>query len=218
MPLSARRPRHHPLVVSIALLGLASFSATVVEAQERRFHSNDSIPQFAHTEGAGKNARTLEEAAPPKAVAIEMTPQLSDNLALLFEKFASAEFVVCLEGDVNEVGMLELRDFRMPHIAYSRSTGTAVHPDGGCEQYEDIVGSLHNHPATYPEDRGVEWTNCYLSRPDILSWLEHTEYPYTFVMCGEQFWAWWHRTQVSTKKVLAFPPTGQLAGRPPNLE
>lgn len=143
-----------------------------------------------------------------------MAPQLADNLALLFEKFGDSEFIVCIEGGVDDAGEFRLRDFRMPHIAYSRTTGTGVHPDGGCSQYPGIVGTLHSHPPTYPSDRGREADNCYLSRPDIVSWLEHSSYPYTMVMCGPRMWAWWHRSQVDAGRVLAFPPPGQLQGRP----
>ncbi len=133
---------------------------------------------------------------------------------MLFEKFADSEFIVCIEGRVDGVGGLSFHDFRMPHIAYSRATGTGVHPGGDCSQYPGVVGTLHSHPPTYPPDRGRESDNCYLSRPDIVSWLEYTSYPYTMVMCGPRMWAWWQRSQVDADRVLAFPPPGQLQGQP----
>jgi hypothetical protein len=142
-----------------------------------------------------------------------MAPQLADNLALLFEKFGESEFVVCIEGRVDAEDQLRLHDFRMPHLTYSRSTSAGVHPNGDCSQYQGIVGTLHNHPPAYPRDRGREWKNCYLSRVDIVSWLEHSSYPHTIVMCGPRLWAWWHRSQVDPDRVLALPPPGQLYGR-----
>ena len=144
---------------------------------------------------------------------VSVTDQLSDNLAFLFEAFGPTEFIVCLEGEITREGELELRDFRLPHIAHSHRTGVGVDPDGTCRQYEGIIGTLHNHPPAYPEDRDREWNNCYLSRSDITSWLEHTDYPITAVMCAPHTWAWWHRSQVAPERVLAFPPDGQLVGR-----
>jgi hypothetical protein len=149
---------------------------------------------------------------------IAMTAQLSDNLALLFDRFGDSEFIFCIEAETTSSDELEARDFRMPHIAYSRESGAAVRPEGGCSQYANIVGTLHNHPPAYPEDRGREWSNCYLSRTDITSWLEHSDYAYTLVMCGPRIWAWWHRSQVDPSHVLAFPPEGQLHGRPPETD
>ncbi len=139
-----------------------------------------------------------------------MSSQLADNLALLFEKFDHSEFIVCLEGEITEDGTLRLTDFRMPHIAYSRPTGAGVHPDGTCRQYENIVGTLHSHPMSHPDERG--WNNCYLSRTAIVSWLGYSEYPYTAVMCGPRVWAWWHHSQVDLSKVLAFPLAQQIEG------
>ncbi len=167
----------------------------------------------AASEGLGSRGLAAADSATP-TVRVSMAPQLADNLALLFEKFGDAEFIVCIEGRVDDAGGFSLRDFRMPHIAYSRTTGTGVHPDGDCSQYPGIVGTLHSHPPIYPQDRGREWDNCYLSRPDIVSWLEHSSYPYTMVMCGPRMWAWWRRSQVDADRVLAFPPPGQLHGRP----
>ena len=128
-----------------------------------------------------------------------MTVQLTDNLALLFDKFGESEFILCLEGKLNDDGKLELTDFRMPHIASSRPTSAAVHPDGGCDQYEGIVGTIHNHPSS----------DCYLSRGDLDSW-RLSGYPYTVVMCGARTWAWWHRSQVEPEATLAWPPEDQL--------
>lgn len=159
----------------------------------------------AHTRGAGHPA--------VRAASVSMSPQLADNLALLFERFEENEFVVCIEGRVDAVDQLQLSDFRMPHLAYSHSTGASVHPNGDCSQYRGIVGTLHNHPRAYPKDRGGDWKNCYLSRVDIVSWLEHSSYSYTLVMCGPRTWAWWHRSQVDPDSELALPLPGQLYGR-----
>ncbi len=158
-------------------------------------------------------AARVGEAGEAPVASVIMSPQLADNLALLFDRFAESEFIVCVEGKVGRAGQLQLRDFRMPHHAYSRSQGAGIHSAGDCGQYAGVIGTLHNHPPAYPEDRGREWRNCYLSRTDILSWLEHTDYPYTMVMCGPRLWAWWHRSQVDSAKVLAFPPPGQVYGR-----
>ena len=132
-----------------------------------------------------------------------MTVQLADNLALLFEKFGESEFILCLEGELNDNGELELSNFRMPHIAYSRPKSAGVKPGSGCEQYEGIVGTIHNHPGSGNGSR------CYLSRGDLDSW-RHSGYPYTIVMCGARTWAWWHRSQVEPEAMLAWPPEDQL--------
>lgn len=178
-------------------VGPRDSSGRAVQYEARRFRMAAAVPDLG--------------SAP--AVAMSMRAQLADNLALLFERFGTSEFIVCLEGETNEAGDFRLRDFRMPHIAYSRSTSAGVDPDGTCSQYRNIVGTLHNHPPKYPEDRGREFNNCYLSRTDIVSWLKHSDYAYTAVMCGPRLWAWWHRSQVDESDVLAFPPTGQLYGR-----
>jgi hypothetical protein len=178
-----------------------------------------AIPQEGWVEPVGSPDRAFDEARTSLPISsMRMAPQLADNLALLFEKFGASEFVVCVEGEVDGAGQFVLRDFRMPHLAYSRTTGAGVHPDGGCRQYQGIVATLHNHPPAYPEDRGSEWNNCYLSRPDIVSWLEGSDYPYTVVMCGPRLWAWWHRSQVDPSQVLAVPPPDQLWGRSPDEE
>lgn len=140
----------------------------------------------------------------------QMSRQLADNLALLFDKFERSEFILCLEGEVSAHGQLSLSDFRMPHIVRSHATSAALSPAGTCAQYERVIATLHTHPPTYPEDRGRESSNCYLSRTDIVTWLEGTDYPYTAVLCGPRTWAVWHRSQVKPKQVIAFPPEDQL--------
>ncbi len=193
--------------VATARAGLA------LQAAQRREPASTGGVRFAAGDGVDSAGRATADSVTPR-VRVSMALQLADNLALLFDKFGSSEFIVCIEGGVDEAGEFGLRDFRMPHIAYSRTTGTGVHPDGGCGQYPGIVGTLHSHPPTYPSDRGREAENCYLSRPDIVSWLAHSSYPTTLVMCGPRMWAWWHRSQVDADRVLAFPPPGQLQGRP----
>jgi hypothetical protein len=61
---------------------------------------------------------------------VTMVPQLADNLALLFDKFGESEFVVCIEGALGDADSLQLRDFRIPHHAYSSSTSAGVYPAG----------------------------------------------------------------------------------------
>lgn len=166
--------------------------------------------KFRLTSQPHANATKGDDWVAPPVFGMVMTVQLADNLSLLFDKFGQSEFILCLEGELTGEGELELTDFRMPHIAYSRPTSAAVHPDGGCDQYEEIVGTLHNHPGTFPKDFGREDSNCYLSHLDITSWLEYSEYPYTAVMCGPKTWAWWHRTQVDPEAMLAWPDRDQL--------
>lgn len=220
-PSGATEARHRlwrSLAAALLAAGMGSLTlpatGLAVQAQRRPQPASSGAVRFAAaSEGRDSPSLATVDSATPK-VRVSMVPQLADNLALLFEKFADSEFIVCIEGTVDDESGFSLRDFRMPHIAYSRTTGTGVHPDGGCGQYSGIVGTLHSHPPTYPQDRGREADNCYLSRPDIVSWLEHSPYPYTMVMCGPRMWAWWHRSQVDVERVLAFPPPGQLQGRP----
>ncbi len=202
------------LILSCASVSIAPRAALATPAQQRSEPEGSGAVRFAVARDVpGSTGRAPVDSGKP-TVRVSMMPQLADNLALLFEKFGDSEFIVCIEGRADGADGFSLRDFRVPHIAYSRSTGTGVHPEGGCGQYPGIVGTLHSHPPTYPQDRGREADNCYLSRPDIVSWLEHSSYPYTMVMCGPRMWAWWHRSQVDTDRVLAFPPPGQLQGRP----
>ncbi len=209
------RPRLRCLV--LALLGSIAASAPAarsVQAQRPQDPAGAAGLRSARLSLARQPALEVEGDSVARPVRAVMAAQLADNLALLFERFGDSEFIVCIEGGVEASGDFSLRDFRMPHIAYSRATGAGVHPDGDCSQYADIIGTLHSHPATYPQDRGREWGNCYLSRPDIVSWLDYSTYPYTMVMCGPRTWAWWHRSQVDRDRVLALPPPGQLYGRP----
>ncbi len=201
------------LIASGAGVSITPGAGLATPSQQRSEPDSPVAVRFAAASDVpGSTGRATPDSAAP-GVRVSMAPQLADNLALLFEKFGDSEFIVCIEGGVDGAGEFSLRDFRMPHIAYSRTTGTGVYPDRGCGQYPGIVGTLHSHPPTYPLDRGREADNCYLSRPDIVSWLEHSSYPYTMVMCGPRLWAWWHRSQVDANRVLAFPPPGQLQGR-----
>ncbi len=197
--------------LALAALLMAADAADAFQARKDDIHKESANVEYGHTSNAHKLVKAGEESAAAPALGVSMTPQLADNLALLFDRFGRSEFILCLEGE-NKDGKMMLRDFRMPHIAFSRPTSAAVHPDGGCDQYDNIVGTLHNHPASYPEDRGRESSNCYLSGLDIQSWLEYSEYEYTTVLCGPRTWAWWHRSQVGSEKLLAFPKEQQLHG------
>lgn len=208
--LSNTRPIPCQMALIVAALLTAPGAALATQTNTTEFDQESANVEYRHAGSAHALDGEGGEMALRPVAGMRMTPQLADNLALLFDKFGHSEFILCLEGGADESGDLELRDFRMPHIAYSRSTSAAVHPDGGCDQYDGVVGTLHNHPPTYPEDKGREANNCYLSRMDIMSWLKHSSYEYTAVMCGARTWAWWHRSQVSEDKVLAFPREGQL--------
>lgn len=211
---SASRQLTQPVLLTLACLTAAPASADAFQSQ-RRIDPADNVSTELRTGAAPelvKGVGILEPSARP-TLSLEMTAQLADNLALLFDRFEQSEFILCLEGGFEATGELRLADFRMPHLAYSRSTSAGVYPDGGCAQYGGIVGTVHNHPVRNPADRGREWKNCYLSRTDIVSWLEHSNYEYTAVMCGPRTWAWWHRSQVNEEKVISFPPPGQLFGR-----
>ena len=208
--LLSTRPLPCQMALTMAALLTAASAAQATQTNTTVIDQESAKVEFRH----GGSAHALDsegtEMALRPVAGMHMSPQLADNLALLFDKFGRSEFILCLEGGTDDSGELELRDFRMPHMAYSRSTSAAVQPDGGCEQYDGVIGTLHNHPPTYPEDSGRESNNCYLSRMDIMSWLKHSTYEYTTVMCGPRTWAWWHRSQVNEEKVLAFPREGQL--------
>lgn len=193
-----------------AMMIAASLVAPRAEAMQKRRSDDLTVPQPQYRFGDPALPGTAAEAAAELPVRMRMSTQLADNLALLFEKFDDSEFIVCLEGEATADGEVRLSDFRMPHMAYSRATSAGMHPDGTCNQYESIVGTLHTHPISHRDD--PESGNCYLSRTDIVSWLEYSEYPYTAVMCGPRVWAWWHRSQVDLAKVLAFPPAHQITG------
>ncbi len=194
----------------------ASLVAPRAEAMQKRRSDDQTVPQPQYRFGDPALPGTAAE-LPAR---MRMSTQLADNLALLFEKFDDSEFIVCLEGEATADGEVRLSDFRMPHMAYSRATSAEMHPDGMCDQYQDIVGTLHNHPLSHPADR--ESGNCYLSRTDIVNWLEYSDYPDTAVLCGPRVWAWWHRSQVDLAKVraagpwshatVAFPPAHQITG------
>lgn len=213
--IGARRsagPAGGKLLLLLACLGLG-VPASGLGAQARFVDARDTTNR-----GRSRRSEPVEAEVPISRSAgpvthVSMAAQLSDNLALLFEKFGESEFVLCIEGELVGTSELELRDFRMPHVSHSDRNGVGIHPGGGCSQYADIIGTIHNHPPRYPEDRGREWNNCYLSRGDISSWLDNTQYPFTLVMCGPRLWAWWHRAQVDATRTLAFPPSGQLEGR-----
>ena len=212
--LSRRTPRPIPchLAFLLAVLFAVAGAAEAFPQNTDDIHRESANVEFRHTGQALRLASEGEDRAANPAVGVSMSPQLADNLALLFAKFGRSEFILCLEGDVTETGEMQLRDFRMPHLAYSRPTSAAVHPQGGCDQYPGVVGTLHNHPPSYPEDQGRESSNCYLSNLDITTWLEYSAYPYTAVMCGPRTWAWWHRSQVDLDKLVVFPMERQLLG------
>lgn len=205
-------------VLALASVGVFPVSAEAV--QQSWAEPLDSVSgqyRTAIETPHSASVSTHDRSATP-IMSMKMTAQVADNLALLFERFSDSEFILCLEGGADESGELRLTDFRMPHIAYSRSSSAGVYPDGTCSQYDGVIGTLHNHPATKPLNRGGEWKNCYLSRTDIVSWLKYSDYPYTAVMCGPRMWAWWHRSQVVADKVVALPPDGQLFGRDATAE
>lgn len=208
-------PARHELCgfLFLALVWMAAPPSPAHAVQsERRVEPTSATVGLGHADSLPVSAvrERIDEAAP--VAHVSMMPQLADNLALLFERFGESEFVICIEGAIGEADHLQLRDFRMPHHAYSSSTGAGVHPAGDCRQYAGIIGTLHNHPQTFTRESGPQRDNCYLSRTDIVSWLVHSHYEYTLVMCGPRLWAWWHRSQIDPTADRALPPPGQLLG------
>lgn len=199
------------LLVALVWMAVPPSPAHAVQS-ERRVEPTPPTVGFGDADSLSvSTARERVDVATPVAH-VSMMPQLADNLALLFEKFGESEFVVCVEGALGDADHLQLRDFRMPHHAYSSSTSAGVYPTGDCRQYAGIIGTLHNHPENVARDSGPERENCYLSRMDIVSWLEHSPYQFTLVMCGPRLWAWWHRSQIEPTANRALPLPGQLLG------
>ncbi len=214
--LSRSRPIPCHKALALAALLLAPGAAEAFQQDSFDTDQESAKVEFRHTASAHRLVRTDEDRSSMPVSGMRMSEQLADNVALLFDRFGRSEFILCLEGEINEAGEMVLRDFRMPHIAFSRSTSAAVHPEGGCDQYDGIVATLHNHPSNFPKVSGRESKNCYLSHLDITSWLEYSRYDYTAVMCGPNTWAWWHRSQVKEEALIVFPVEGQLllGGKP----
>ena len=215
LPLApTRRELCRLLVLTLVWMVVLPGPARALQSESWVEPPDSAAVGLGHAASLPANLTRERESAATAVAHVAMVPQLADNLALLYEKFGEDEFVVCIEGEFGDAEQLQLRDFRMPHHAYSNSTSAGIYPAGDCRQYKGIIGTLHNHPQTLPQDRGGERDNCYLSRTDIVSWLEHSAYQYTLVMCGSRLWAWWHRSQIDPTADLFFPPPGQLLGPP----
>ena len=139
-------------------------------------------------------------------------PKVSDNLALLFQKF-DTELVLCLEGERRGVD-LYVTDFRMPHIFMSETGRVQA---ASCKLGPRSVGTWHNHPSPYMRvvnsSPDVLARNCYLSRTDITDFRRRTEAQVTVVSCAPQIYAYWRRGDVDSavgEVALLPPPVGQL--------
>ena len=139
-------------------------------------------------------------------------PKVSDNLALLFQKF-DTELVLCLEGERRGVD-LYVTDFRMPHIFMSETGRVQA---ASCKLGPRSVGTWHNHPSPYMRvvnsSADVLARNCYLSRTDITDFRRRTEAQVTVVSCAPQIYAYWRRGDVNSvvgEVALLPPPVGQL--------
>lgn len=124
-----------------------------------------------------------------------MAPAVSDNLALLFDKF-DTELVLCLEGERRGVD-LHVTNFRMPHI-YASQPGRVQ--AASCELGSAVLGTWHNHPAPgsalgSSDTRELE-RNCYLSRTDIDDFRRRTGALIAVVSCGPRTYAYWGRGDV----------------------
>jgi hypothetical protein len=124
-----------------------------------------------------------------------MAPAVSDNLALLFEKF-DTELVLCLEGEQRGAD-LHVTNFRMPHI-YTSETGRVQ--AASCQPGLAVLGTWHNHPAAgsalgSSNTQELE-RNCYLSRTDIDDFRRRTDALIAVVSCGPRTYAYWGRGDV----------------------
>lgn len=139
--------------------------------------------------------------------ALQLSPEVSDNLALIYEKF-DTEVILCLEGETRG-DVLEIVDFRIPHMVRSTPTGAAADT---CLSDERFVANWHNHPSEFGPAR--EFTgNCYLSRSDMLDFLRDRDVMATLVACGPRTFAYWWKDDVApyvNDKVILVPPEGQL--------
>lgn len=141
-----------------------------------------------------------------------MAPAVSDNLALLFEKF-DTELVLCLEGERRGADFY-VTDFRMPHI-YASETGRVQ--AASCDPSPAVLGTWHNHPApgSIPgnsDARELE-RNCYLSLTDIDDFRRRTDALIAVVSCGPRTYAYWGRRDVDLLEddAVALPAVrGQL--------
>ncbi len=143
---------------------------------------------------------------------LEFEPRVSDNLALLFEKF-DTELVLCLEGERRGVDLV-VTDFRMPHIFMSETGRVQA---ASCRLGPRSVGTWHNHPSPYmrvvKSRPDVLARNCYLSRTDITDFRRRSEALVTVVSCAPEVYAYWRRGDVDSvvgEVALLPPPVGQL--------
>jgi len=139
-------------------------------------------------------------------------PGVSDNLALLFEKF-DTELVLCLEGERRGVD-LYVTDFRMPHIFMSETGRVQA---ASCRLGPRSIGTWHNHPSPHlrmaASSPDVLARNCYLSRTDITDFRRRTEAQVTVVSCAPRIYSYWRRDDVGSavgEVALLPPPVGQL--------
>jgi hypothetical protein len=141
-----------------------------------------------------------------------MAPAVSDNLALLYEKF-DTELVLCLEGERRGTD-LHVTNFRMPHIYISEAGRVQA---ASCESSSAVLGTWHNHPApgSLPgnsDTRELE-RNCYLSRTDIDDFRRRADALVAVVSCGPRTYAYWGRGDVELAEddAIALPAVpGQL--------
>lgn len=141
-----------------------------------------------------------------------LTPEVSDNLALLFKKF-DTEFVVCLEGE-RRGDDLVVTDFRFPHILLSETGRVQA---AACRPSRRALGTWHNHPAPrlslVAGDASALARNCYLSRTDISDFQRRQGAHVTVVSCAPYTYAYWTRGDIvgaSEDVALLPPPEGQL--------
>ena len=156
--------RQVKLVLAMVLLGCA---AAPLEAQAPK--------------GAGKaRSPASEEAKFVRSGPIIISHEVLEGWKFLYSFITEVEFVLCLEGEQSDDGIL-VDGFRLARMENASLTSVRYHP---CES-DRYVGTAHNHP---PVEGGNSL--CYRSLPDRRSFEQDERAIVDIILCGAEDYIW----------------------------
>src|SRR5690606_36673293 len=129
----------------------------------------------------GSDAARSNSAAVRAAAAVVVAPGLLEGCGFLYQFIAEVEFVLCLEGEQREDGVLYIDGFRLARMEEASISSVRYQPCQG----RRYVGTAHNHPPV----EGVG-NLCYRSVPDRQSFEMDPRAILDVVLCGEDKHLW----------------------------
>lgn len=129
----------------------------------------------------GSDAARSNSAAVRAAEAVVVAPEVLEGWRFLYQFITEVEFVLCLEGEQREDGVLYIDGFRLARMEEASISSVRYQPCQGPR----YVGTAHNHPPV--EGAG---NLCYRSVPDRQSFEMDPRAIVDVVLCGEDKHLW----------------------------